>query len=135
MKYLFGFVLFGLFSFVVINECRAGEIASTIPIKSDNQKYQSLSTLYSPLSTYKNKQFFKWINTKSFTRKISSSEEKKLARKSWKKGLGVDVFYPYFELKKAKSIIEDKTEVSLFKMKGKARIERDEIKYIFRARF
>lgn len=134
MKYFILLLILGAFS-ISENIVFAAESNSNIVLPSSAEKYKSLSTLYSPLSTYKQAVFFDWINTKAFMRQIDSSEEKKQARKAWKKGLGVDVFYPYFELKKAKSVIEDKTEVRLFKMRGKARIERDEIKYIFRARF
>lgn len=134
MKYLF-LLFFLVISVLALNESYAREISSSIPVQADNPKPKPLNIHYSPLAKYKQKVFFDWINTHAFMRKIDSSKERILARKAWKKGLGVDIFYPYFELKKAKNVIEDKTEVNLFKMKGKAKIERDEIKYIFRARF
>lgn len=134
MKVLLYTLILGLF-FPTLNMSYAAEVSSSIPIKSEIDKYKLLTTSYSALDSYKHELFFDWINTKAFMRKTNSSEERKRARKAWKKGLGVDIFYPYFELKKAKHTIEDKTEIKIFKMKGKAKIERDEIQYIFRARF
>lgn len=134
MKVLFYLFILGI-STSLINICYAAEVSTTIPIKSEIDKYKLLTTSYSALDSYKHSRFFDWINTKAFMRKMNTSEERKLARKAWKKGLGVDIFYPYFEIKKAKHVIEDKTEIKIFKMKGKAKIERDEIQYIFRAKF
>lgn len=81
------------------------------------------------------KSFFDWINSNAFAKTIDKDEEKKIARKVWRQSLGVDIFYPYFQVKKAKKIIESKTEIKLFSMKGKASISDDEVKYIFRKRF
>lgn len=134
MKVLIYLLILG-FSSTIANLCVAAEVSTTIPIKSEINKYKMLTTSYSALDSYKHDLFFDWINTKAFMRKANSSEDRKRARKAWKKGLGVDIFYPYFEIKKAKHSIEDKTEIKIFKMKGKAKIERDEIQYIFRARF
>ena len=79
--------------------------------------------------------FFEWINSKAFIKKIDKGEDKKMARRVWKKSLGVDVFYPYFQVKKAKNLIEDKTKVNVLSMHGKARIHDNEIKYIFKREF
>lgn len=113
-----------LTALLIILPCLYG--AETVPISSPNEpiKYST------PQKT-----FFEWINSKNFTGRIDRSEEKDKARVIWKQSIGVDIFYPYFQIKKTQKAIEDKTEIRLFRMKGRARFHEDEVKYIFRRDF
>lgn len=90
----------------------------------------------SPLSEEKiTKSFLDFINKEAYAAEISREEEKKILRENWKQFLGVDIFYPYFKKKEIKERIEEKTAIEFLKIKGRAKFQDHQIKYIFKIKF
>ena len=79
--------------------------------------------------------FSDWINERNYYIKIDTRSEKEKVREQWKRALGIDVFLPYFKAKELAKKTEKKTKTKVFKLKGKAKIEEDEVKYIFKLKF
>lgn len=60
-------------------------------------------------------------------------KDKQTLREEWKDFLhGLDIFYPYFKAKELEDWIGEKIKIEFLNLKGKPKIEEDEIFYIFR---
>ena len=79
--------------------------------------------------------FLTTINSKAYAQIIDKGEERKALRKRWKKMLGVDIFYPYFEAKKVEKWVKERTKVRVFKLKGSAEFDDNQVKYVFDVKF
>ncbi len=81
------------------------------------------------------KSFLDFINKEAYAAEISREEERKILREKWRQFLGVDIFYPYFEKKEIEERIEEKTAIEFLKIKGRAKFQDHQIKYIFKMKF
>lgn len=64
---------------------------------------------------------------------LDKEEEREILREEWKDLLyGLDIFYPYFKVKEFEDWIGEKINLQIFNIKGKPKLEGDEILYIFR---
>ena len=79
--------------------------------------------------------FFDFINKKAYAAKIDEKEEKKILRESWKKLLGIDIFYPYFKAKEVEDWVSDKASVEIFKLRGRPKFENNQIIYTLKVKF
>ena len=61
--------------------------------------------------------------------------EKKKIRASWKKTIGVDVWYPYYKTKDIEDWIKERFSVKVFGLKGKPQFEKNQIIYVFKSKF
>lgn len=79
--------------------------------------------------------FSDWINERGYYIKVGDRSEKEKIRWQWKRALGIDLFFPYFKAKEIAKKTESKTKTKVFRLKGKAKIKKDEVKYIFKLKF
>jgi len=79
--------------------------------------------------------FFDILNNTAYADDVGEDEEREMVRTMWKQALGVDIFYPYFQVKKAEDFIKEKTRVNLFSYKGSAKFDDDTVQYIFKKKF
>ena len=103
-----------------------------------NSMLITLAPLYAaessiPLNINVNSSFSEWLNSKP--KKLQQADDKEVLRNQWKQALGVDVFYPYFEVKKLERKTTEKTTIRVLKMRGKAQFKEDSVKYIFSIKF
>ena len=66
---------------------------------------------------------------------IKSTDDYKLIRQAWKEVFGMDVWYPYFALKKIEGSIKKKFTVKVFKLKGEPEFEKNWVSYAFKTTF
>lgn len=66
---------------------------------------------------------------------MDNRSEKEKVRRQRKRALGIDLFFPYFKAKEIAKKTENKTKAKVFRLKGEAKIEEDEVKYIFKLKF
>lgn len=62
-------------------------------------------------------------------------DEKKRIRQEWQKAFGFDVWYPYYKAKDIENWISDRVSIKIFKMKGRAKFENKQFKYVFETKF
>jgi len=79
--------------------------------------------------------FAEWLNTESQNKQIDEQAEKIAIREQWERGLGIDLFSPYFKAKELESMVSEKASVRVFKIKGKPEVREDSAKFIFRLKF
>jgi len=79
--------------------------------------------------------FSEWVNTQSSSKKIDENSENMLIREQWERGLGIDIFYPYFKARELESKVSKKTSVRVLKIRGKPQFKSNEAKYIFNIKF
>lgn len=79
--------------------------------------------------------FADWLNDRNYYIKIDTDKERQTIREQWQQATGVDLFYPYFKIRELKIRTENKTKVKFFRLRGKARLEEDQAKYIFSVKF
>lgn len=79
--------------------------------------------------------FSDWLNARPYTIYMDEKEEKKALREKWLQALGFDIFFPYFKAHEMKTKVEEKSEIKVLNLKGKARIHEDEAKFIFNVKF
>ncbi|MCU0650864.1 MAG: hypothetical protein MUC52_01340 [Candidatus Omnitrophica bacterium] len=81
--------------------------------------------------------YWSWLNSKSFYIRRDAQTDKDQLRRQWQELLGVDVFMPYFKVKEAQDVVESKTKVTLWGMRGKAHFNENskQVEYIFKKRF
>ncbi|MFH1479462.1 MAG: hypothetical protein ABIG92_06810 [Candidatus Omnitrophota bacterium] len=80
--------------------------------------------------------FNDWINRRPLSIHIIREKTKEELREDWEKALGGrDLFYPYFKVKELKIKTENKSSIKLFKIRGKAKLEKDEAIYTFSIKF
>lgn len=110
-RVLISFALLSLVTFPVFAE-EKGEVL--VPSEKENQDLR----------------FLKIINEEE---KIDKKEEKKILREEWKDLLhGLDIFYPYFKAKEIEEWLGEKASIRIFNIKGKPKLEEDEIFYVFK---
>ena len=78
--------------------------------------------------------FLEFINKEAHA-DIDARSKKKILRKRWKELLKVDIFYPYFKAKEIEDWASDKASIDILDIKGRAKFENDQIKYIFKKSF
>lgn len=76
--------------------------------------------------------FTEWLNPRP---KAPYIDEKQKIREDWERTLGVDIFHPYFKVKKLESRIQDKCAVRFLNIKGRLQFKENEAKYIFSIKF
>ena len=79
--------------------------------------------------------FSDWLNARPYTVYIDEKEERKTLREKWRQALGIDIFYAYFKAQEIRHNVENKSEIKVLRLKGKARIKEDEAKFIFSIKF
>ena len=82
----------------------------------------------------KDRSFLNWFNSEAYAAP-KSKYDKKALRKRWEQLLGIDIFMPYFQAKKAQKWIKDRTRTKFFNFRGRAEFDEDQVKYIFKLKF
>ncbi len=80
-------------------------------------------------------EFTDWVNERVCRVETDTDYDRGRVREEWERAIGVDIFYPYFKVREFKIKTENKTKVKFFRLHGKAKLEKDEAKFIFRMRF
>jgi hypothetical protein len=62
-------------------------------------------------------------------------DEKKLIRDAWRKVFGIDVWYPYYKAKEIEDWVKERMCIKVFKLKGNPEFRKDQILYVFKAKF
>jgi hypothetical protein len=62
-------------------------------------------------------------------------DEKKTLRAEWRKAFGLDVWYPYYQVKAVEDWVSDRLGVKVFKLKGRPEFKDNQLKYSFGTRF
>jgi hypothetical protein len=62
-------------------------------------------------------------------------DEKMVVRQAWKEALGIDIWYPYYQVKKVEGWMKKKVSVKVFGMKGEPVIEKGLVMYTFKSTF
>jgi hypothetical protein len=62
-------------------------------------------------------------------------DEEQMIRQAWTDALGVDVWHPYYQVKKVQGWIKKKASVRIFKLKGEPIIEKGRLMYCFKTTF
>ena len=79
--------------------------------------------------------FFYFIDKRLNDAAFLKNHEKDLLRQAWREWLGIDVYYPYFKAKEAEEWVSDKAKITIFKIRGRPKIEDNKVKYIFSIKF
>lgn len=79
--------------------------------------------------------FEDWINKQPYHLDVDKDNECQKVRDDWERALGRDFFSPYFKAEKIKEKVEEKSIISVKKIKGRAKITEEEAKYIFTIKF
>lgn len=79
--------------------------------------------------------FLNFINQRIYGFNLDKNEERNNLREEWKKLLNIDIFFPYFKAKEVENWVSDKASLNFFKIKGKPKIENNQIKYTFKIKF
>jgi len=83
----------------------------------------------------KDRTFLDFIDSKVYAATIEKRDEKKILREDWRQWLGMDIYYPYFKAKEVEDWACDRFKVKFFKISGRPKIEDNQFRYTFKAKF
>lgn len=96
-----------------------------------------VNRIYAPLREEKRSMIWRWFNTRAYASPRRVDYDRRKLRQEWANAVGIDLFYPYFKAQEIKEVVQDKTRVEVFHMRGRAEFDEDtkQIKYIFKRKF
>jgi hypothetical protein len=75
------------------------------------------------------------LNKKESRRNSKKKDDGEEIRKEWREYFGADLWYPYFKAKEVEEWAADKTEIRILKLRGRLKLEGNQIKQVFRVKF
>jgi hypothetical protein len=101
------------------------------PPQGSAQEQQAATDQQGPASV----SFFDLLNNKAYADQVDKESERDIVRRQWTDALGIDVFYPYFEVKKVENFVKEKTRVKIWDYKGSAEFDENSVNYTFKRKF
>ncbi|HRZ15142.1 MAG TPA: hypothetical protein P5110_06515 [Candidatus Omnitrophota bacterium] len=109
-------------------------LAQQKPVEKGQHITRSITT---PLKQERKNFLLRWFTSKAYAEANNVNMDRKRIRQEWQRVLGLDIFYPYFKAQEIKEVVQEKTHVQFFNMKGRAEFDESkrQVRYIFKRKF
>jgi hypothetical protein len=101
------------------------------PPQGPAQETQAATDQQAPASV----SFFDLLNNRAYADQVDKESERDIIRRQWSDALGLDVFYPYFEMKKVETFVKEKARVKIWGYRGSADFDDNTVQYTFKKKF